>query len=93
MGRLEVLQKFISFLEENDVLLPYINNLNRPLDVLLSTKRFIMGAFYWEKTTEGHNFWYDLSTKWVNISKDYPNYSYFSETLYDYLNSYIWKNL
>ena len=93
MGRLEVLQKFISFLEENDVLLPYINNLSRPLDTLLSTNRFIMGAFYWEKTAEGHNFWYDLSTKWVNISKDYPNYSYFLETLHDYLNSYIWKNL
>ena len=93
MGRLEVLQKFISFLEENDVLLPYINNLNRPLDVLLSTKRFIMGAFYWEKTAEGHNFWYDLSTNWVDISKDYPNSSYHLETVYDYLNSYIWKNL
>ena len=93
MGRLEVLQKFISFLEENDVLLPYINNLSRPLDILLSTNRFIMGAFYWEKTAEGHNFWYDLSTKWVDISNDYPNYSYHLETVYDYLNSYIWKNL
>ena len=93
MGRLEVLQKFISFLEENDALFPYINNLNRPLDTLLSTNRFIMGAFYWEKTAEGHNFWRDLSTKWVDISNDYPNYSYFLETVYDYLNSYIWKNL
>lgn len=93
MGRLEVLQKFISFLEENDVLLPYINNLSRPLDILLSTNRLIMGAFYWEKTAEGHNFWYNLSTKWVNTSKDYPNYSYHLETVYDYLNSYIWKNL
>ena len=93
MGRLEVLQKFILFLEENDVLLPYINNLSRPLDTLLSTNRFIMGAFYWEKTAEGHNFWHDLSIKWVDISKDYPNYSYFLETIYDYLNSYIWKNL
>lgn len=52
-----------------------------------------MGAFYWEKTAEGHNFWHNLSTKWVDISNDYPNYSYHLETVYDYLNSYIWKNL
>ena len=56
MGRLEVLQKFISFLEENDILLPYINNLSRPLDILLSTNRFIMGAFYWRKLLKGITF-------------------------------------
>jgi hypothetical protein len=72
-------KKFIQFLKDNNALIPLCNNLalgsNRslsqhlnqttnPEDYLCGNDTKRSAGFWWEDTTEGDDYWYDLNAKW-----------------------------
>lgn len=60
---------FFDFLEKDNALLSYRENLLKNIDPLLffrdcNPMQWLSGAFTWENTKEGKQFWRDLNEKW-----------------------------
>lgn len=63
-------KKFYAFLKDNNCLFEYLLNLSanhRTIKQIHHCSSYISGAFPWNKTTEGLDFWSLLENKWQLI--------------------------
>ena len=74
-----LLKQFYLFLEKNNALIAWENNLlNQNPDctragfferIKLDNYRFIVSAFVWNRTPEGQTYWQDLHRKWYEETR------------------------
>ena len=65
-------KKFFEFLESHDVYDQFAecvhNNRSHWFNIYeYEPTKYLVGAFVWEGTNEGHEFWSDLNKKWIEI--------------------------
>lgn len=77
----DALCKFKTFLLNEGVLDLYLYNIRKDLQngYRFRADEFIVGAFTWLDTKEGHEFWGNLDKKWVKQASYVNKYYYHTE--------------
>lgn len=53
----------------------YVNIANANTNAKAICRGLIINAFSWNKTKEGHEFWFNLHNEWINfVDMKYPKY-------------------
>lgn len=65
----EFRNEFGDFLVKRDLLAKYVSYFHNEDDTPFDSKQYILGAFDWYDTKEGHSFWSSMNKEWRDVVK------------------------
>lgn len=87
---------FNEFLEQTGHKSRYLSLISNPKMVLdytyISVPYFISHTFIWDCSTEGYNFWLDISKHWRQVSKQYKQEWYTLDEIIHRLSEYSYND-
>lgn len=88
------LKLFKKFLEDNNALQQFVTNTTANCGystLKVFPEEILFYSFNWSLSPEGHDFWRDLNSDWVNLGKGQFNKKYKMEDVVLYLSTEVFN--